>query len=106
MSKIYLPSSYLNKPCYLVNNDYIRVYSTTNSQNNVVYDIYFKNDYMIKQGTASYSTSTQCDRINTYTDVIYYRYDFDKILITLLIFCIFTLLIPLKVILRLFRRFR
>lgn len=89
MSKIYVPSEYLNKPCYVINNDYIRVYNTVNTTgNNVIYDIYINNDYMIKQGTASYSANTQCDRLNTYTDDVFYRVDIADILIITFLFII------------------
>lgn len=104
---IYLPTEYLNKPCYIINNGYIRVYETTNNnQSNVVHDIYINQDYMVKKGTANYSSNTVCDKINTYTDSIYYRTDFDSILIILLIMSIFCFLIPLKIFIRLFRRFQ
>lgn len=106
MAKVYLPTEYLNKPCYVVNNDYIRVYNSLNNSNNIVYDVYFKNDYMIRRGTSSYSSSTQCDNINTYTDEIYYRYDFDKILFLFLGLCIVFFYPGFKLFLRLFRRFR
>ncbi len=104
MSKIYLPSQYLNKPCYVVNNDYIRVFETTNNSNNVVYDIYFKNNYYVKRSNSSYSYNTQCDNINTYTDSVYYRYDFDKILIIFIIILIFCFYFPYRIISRVFGR--
>lgn len=103
---IYLPTEYLNKPCYVVNNGYIRVYDTIRTnQPNVVYDIYINQDYMVKKGIANYSSSTLCDTLNTYTDDVYYRTDLDSILIIFLIMCIFCFLIPIKVFTRLFRRF-
>lgn len=104
---IYVPTDYLNKPCYVINNDYIRVYETTNTnQSNIVYDIYINQDYMVKQTTANYYSNTVCDRLNTYTDSVYYRVDFVNILIMLTIFCIFCFVLPLKVFVRLFRRFQ
>lgn len=106
MSKIYVPTEYLGKACYQVNNDYIRVWESTNSNNNTYYDIYFKNDYMIRQGSSSYSSYQSCDTLNTYTDEIYYRYDFDKILFLFLGLTIIFFYPGLKLFLRLFRRFR
>lgn len=104
---IYLPTEYLNKPCYVVNNGYIRVYDTINTdESNVVYDVYINQDYMVKIGTANYSYRTVCDTLNTYTDDVYYRTDLDSILIIFLIMCIFCFLIPIKVFTRLFRRFQ
>lgn len=106
MSKIYLPTEYLNKPCYVINADYIRVYNTVyTNQNNVVYDIYIKQDYMIRQTTATYTSNTLCDRFNTYTDDFYYRTDIDKILIVFLILAFCCLWLPFKLFMRLFRRF-
>lgn len=83
MAKIYVPSQYINKPCYVINNGYIRVYDTinTNIQNNIT-DIYINQDYMLKKGTASYSTYTLCDDFNTYTNDYVYRVDFANILIS------------------------
>lgn len=106
MAKIYLPTEYLNKPCYVINNGYIRVYNTTNNSNNIVYDIYINQDYQVRRTTSGYSSSTQCDTMNQYTDDIYYRTDFDKILVIFLILCIFCFLLPLKIFVRFFRRFQ
>lgn len=104
---IYIPTEYLNKPCYVINNGYIRVYDTINTnQSNIVYDIYINQDYMVRQTTANYSYNTLCDRLNTYTDSVYYRVDFVNILIMLTIFCIFCFVLPLKIFVRLFRRFQ
>lgn len=104
MAKIYLPTSYVNMPCKVINNGYIRVYSNDNLTN--YYDIYINQDYMVKSGSTNYSQNVVCDTTNNYTDEIYYRTDFDKILIILIIVAIFVILIPLKIVLRLFRRFR
>lgn len=107
MSKIYLPSEYMNKPCYVINNGYIRVYNTINTNyQNTVYDVYINQDYMVKRGTASYSSSTVCDTANEYTDNFYYRTDIDKILVIFLILAIICVLCPLKIMTRFFKRFR
>lgn len=106
MSKVYLPTEYLNKPCYQVNYDYIRVWNSTNSNNNTYYDVYFKNDYLVKQGYSGFSSYQVCDTLNTYTDVIYYRYDFDKIIFLFLSLCIIFFYPGFKIFLRMFRRFR
>ena len=104
VAKIYLPSEYLNKPCYQVNQNYIRVFETThNNSSNIVYDIYINQDYQVRRNTASYNSNTICDNINSYTDDVYYRTDFSQILIIFTILCIFCFLIPLKLFLRLFR---
>lgn len=105
MSKIYLPKEFLNKPCYVINNDYIRVYDTIKTnQQNVVYDVYLNQDYMIKMSTSNYSTSTLCDTYNTYTDDWIYRIDLHNILICILILSIFLILIPGQMLFRFFKR--
>ena len=104
MAKIYLPSEYLNKPCYVVNNDYIRVYNTIHqNQQNTVYDIYLDQDYMVKQTNANYSSNIQCDTINTYTDDWFSRVDLPDILTCIFILCIFVILIPCQVMFRFFK---
>ena len=106
MSKIYLPSQYLNKPCYQINNGYIRVFETTHTNyNNTVYDIYINQDYMVKTSTASYNSNTYCERANTFTDEVYYRTDFSQILLIFVLLCVICFGAPLKIFLRLFRRF-
>lgn len=105
MSKIYLPSEYVNKPCKIVNNEYIRVYDTINvNQSNVVYDIYVKQDYMIKKSTANYNNNTICDTLNTYTNDWYYRTDFFDILGCILILSIFAILVPGQIFFHFFKR--
>lgn len=103
--KIYLPTDYLNKPCYVINNGYIRVYNTVNTEErNIVYDIYVNQNYMVKKSSASYSSNTVCDTTNTYTDDVYYRNDFDSILIIFLILSIFCFYIPLKLFSSIYKR--
>lgn len=105
MANIYLPEEYVDMPCKVVNNGYIRVYRTTNTnQSNVVYDIYIDQDYQVKQGTSSYSASTQCDYINNYTSDWWYRRDFKDIVITYFILLILFVYIPYKVVITSFFR--
>lgn len=105
MSKIYLPTEFLNKPCYQINNDYIRVYNSTNvNQQNVIYDIYINQDYMVRQSTSNYSNTTVCDRLNTFTDNVYYRVDFVNIIIIFFVLCLICFILPLKIFTRLFRK--
>lgn len=98
MAKTYLPTDLLSSDCKVVNNDYIRVY--TNSNHTTYTDVYFKNDYLLKNGTTTYSQNVNCDTLNTYTDDFYYRYDFDKIIILFFIFTIFCIYFPYKLIAR------
>lgn len=98
MAKIYLPSDLVNKDCKVVYNDYIRVF-TNNSYSQWV-DIFFKNDYILKNGSSNYPQTVVCDNLNTYTNDFYYRYDFDKIIIMFFIFIIICIWFPYKLISR------
>lgn len=102
MAKIYVPTQYKNN-CNVFNNDYIRSY--TNSSRTTWVDIYFKNNYALKEGSTTYQQTIICDNLNTYTDDIYYRYDLCNSLIIFYLLCIFIFILPLKILTRLFRRF-
>lgn len=80
---IYLPTEYLDKPCYVINNGYIRVY--TNNNLTQYADIYVNQDYMVKLGSNNNGYSGVCDTSNTFTDSYVYRTDFADILIIFLI---------------------
>lgn len=101
MAKIYVPSAYLNN-CNIINGDYIR--SFTNSNQTQWVDIYFNNHYALKEGSSSYGYSYTCDRINTYTDNIYYRNDIDQILVIFIILLIICFWFPYRIISRMFGR--
>ena len=102
MSKIYLPSEYIDSPCKVINNGYIRAY--TNSSLTEYVDIYLNQDYMLKEGTYSYGYSGQCDTINTYTDNFYYRTDFPDILLMFTIFVLFGIYLPFRIIRRFYKK--
>lgn len=106
---IYVPelSSY---QCYVVrDSNTIRAYKQKPTYNsNIVYRDYFYNsNYLYQDGTqqfSNYTTLPVCLDKNVLTDNVYYRNDFDSILIIFLILSIFCFLIPIKIFLRLFRR--
>ena len=102
MSKIYLPSEYVNSSCKVINNGYIRVYTNSSLTNYV--DIYINQDYMIREGYNSYGYSGQCDTINTYTDNFYYRTDFPDILLMFTIFVLFCMYLPFRIIRRFYKK--
>lgn len=102
MSKIYLPTEYVNSSCKVINNGYIRVYTNSGLTNYV--DIYVNQDYMIREGYNNYGYSGQCDTINIYTDDFYYRVDFPDILFMFLVFVIFAFYIPFNIIRRLYKK--
>ncbi len=106
---IYVPD--LDYACYVVQSEgVIRAYEQVPTYNsNVSYrDYYISGNYIYRDGTqqfGNYSTLPICLDTSNLTDSVYYRNDFDSILIIFLIMCIFCFYIPLKVVLRLFRRF-
>lgn len=102
MSKIYIPSDYLDSPCIIQYNGYMRAY--TNNQLTEYVDIYYQNNYSLKQGTSYQGYNGVCDTINEYTDDFYYRNDFDSILIGFSILSIFIIFIPLKIFSKLFMK--
>lgn len=111
MSKIYVPekSSYA---CYVVRNDTtIRAYEEIPRNNRDVNyrDYFYTANYTYQDGVQTFSNYTTlpiCLSQNDITSDVYYRNDFDKILIIFLIMCIFCFYIPLKIFVRLFRRFQ
>lgn len=108
---IYVPEKESYK-CYVVQNEnVIRAYKQVpNNNTNVDYrDYYINSDYIFKDGTqqfSQYTTLPVCLSEQNLTSSVYYRLDFDKILIIFTIMCIFCFLIPIKVFIRLFRRFQ
>lgn len=100
MSKIYIPSDFVDSPCIIQNNGYMRAY--TNNQLTNYVDIYYQNNYALKEGTSYQGYNGVCDTINEYTDDFYYRNDFDNILIGFSILSIFIIFIPLKIFSKLF----
>ena len=108
-NKIYVPdlTSY---SCFVMHNDYIRAYTSNPAYNTTLNytDYYFKNNYYSQSGTqqfGNYSTLPTCIDSNLLTDEVYYRYDFDKILIIFFILAIVIVYVPIKILFRFFRRF-
>lgn len=102
MSKIYLPTEYVNSPCKVINNGYIRAYTNSSLTNYV--DIYINQDYMIREGYNSYGYSGTCDSLNTYTDNFYYRTDLPDILLIFTIFVLFGIYLPFRIIRRFYKK--
>ena len=108
---IYVPDTE-NYKCFVVRSEStIRAYKEipTNNSNVDYRDYYFNANYLYQDGNQSFSQYTTlpvCLDNSLITDSIYYRNDFDSILVIFLIMAIFCFLIPLKVFIRLFRRFQ
>lgn len=110
MTKIYVPEMSVYS-CYVVRDgNTIRAYENTPERDKTINyrDYYINSNYLYQDGSqsfGSYSTLPTCLPSSVLTEEVWYRNDFDSILIIFLIMCIFCFLIPLKILLRLFRRF-
>lgn len=107
---IYIPDT--SYACYVVQSEgVIRAYENT-PQTNVTTnyrDYYINSNYIFRDGSqnfGSYTSLPTCLSRDVLTDSPYYRTDFDSILVIFMIMSIFCFLIPLKVFIRLFRRFQ
>lgn len=106
---IYVPEKD-NYQCYVVQNEgVIRAYEEIPQNNRTINyrDYYINSDYIYKdsyQTFNQYTTLPTCLPSNVLTSEVYYRLDFDKILIIFFIMSIFCFLIPIKIFKRLFRR--
>lgn len=108
---IYVPDLVSYK-CFVVRNEStIRAYKNIPQNNmDIEYrDYYYNSNYLYQDGVQSfgaYSTLPICLDNSKLTDNFYYRNDFDSILVIFLIMCIFCFYLPLKIFVRLFRRFQ
>ena len=107
---IYVPDKE-NYKCFVVRSEeVIRAYEkipTNNSEVNYR-DYYYNSNYLYNDGTqafSQYTTLPTCLDSSILSDNVYYRNDIDSILIVFTILCIFGIYIPLKIFMRLFRRF-
>ena len=107
---IYMPSDSTFNKCYVVQSEgVIRGYDHV-PQNNLSYnyrDYYINSDYIYRDGTGTwsqYTTLPTCLSSSVITDEIYYRVDFYKTLIILVIFFLFIVYFPVKIFTRLFGR--
>lgn len=105
---IYVPD--LNYACYVVHDkDTIRAYKIEPTQNSQINyrDFFINSNYIFKDGTQIFrETVPVCLDNSILTDSVYYRNDFDRILIIFLILCIFCFYIPIKIFSRIFKRGR
>lgn len=107
---IYVPELE-NYKCYVVRSEnVIRAYKQIPYNNSTIQyrDYYYNSNYLYQDGEQSFSQYTTlpvCLDTNNLTSEVYYRNDFDSILIMFLILSIFCFYLPLKIFIRLFRRF-
>lgn len=112
MENIYLPIDNVNDfVCYTIyDKDTIRAYHTlpqVDSSSEYV-DFYINSHYLEKTGTQTWgqwqSYLPTCLPSNSITTDVYYRTDFDSILIIFLILFIFIIVLPYKIMSRAFGR--
>ncbi len=112
MNNIYLPIDNIsNFACYSVfDKDTIRAYYTQpqlDSSSEYV-DFYINSHYLQKTGTQSWgqwnSSLPTCLSTDKITNDVYYRNDFDSVLIIFLILFIFIIVLPYKIMSRAFGR--
>lgn len=108
---IYVPDIQ-NYKCFVVqSSDTIRSYKEIPQRNTEIEyrDYYINSNYIYKDGTQSFGNYTSylpvCLATETVTDNFFYRNDIDSILVVFIIMCIFSFYIPIKIFMRLFRRF-
>lgn len=113
MKNIFLPIDNINDfACYsVIDKDTIRAYRTQpqlDSSSEYV-DFYINSHYLEKTGTQTFgqwsSNLPTCINKNSFTNNYYYRNDFASSLFIFTIFAIFGIMIPIKIFVRLFRRF-
>lgn len=108
---IYVPDYVSTNCAYIYNSDIIRVYDTVpQSGRTIAYkDYYIKSSYIYNEGSttfSNYSTLPSCIASSRITTDIYYRNDLPSILIIFFAFVIIGILLPLKIFMRMFRRYQ
>lgn len=107
--KIYVPDLE-NYKCFVVLDETtLRAYEEIPQRNEYVNyrDYFYNSNYLYQDGVQSfgnYSTLPICLDNSVLTTEVYYRNDFDSILIIFLIMSIFCFLIPIKLFIRFIRR--
>lgn len=109
MALVYVPEYNSGNCAYIYNSDIIRVYETHPRNNSTINykDYYIKSSYIYNEGSTSfgsYTTLPVCINSNRITTEIYYRNDFDDILIIFFLLSFICFWLPWKIICRIFRR--
>lgn len=108
---IYVPDYVSTNCAYIYNSDIIRVYATVPTNNSTVAykDYYIKSSYIYNEGSTTfgnYSSLPNCIASDRITTDVYYRNDLPDILIIFFAFVIIGILLPLKIVGRMFRRYQ
>ena len=108
---LYVPNAE-SYACVVVQNaETIRAYKTVPSYNtsSEYTDFFVQSHYMSKEGVQDFSRYVelpQCLSTEKITSDFYYRNDMPDILLMFTIFCLFCFVLPLKIFVRLFRRYQ
>lgn len=106
---IYVPDLE-NYKCFVVRSEeVIRAYEEIPRNNTEISyrDYYYNSNYLYNDGVQSFSQYTTlpvCLSSDTLTSSVYYRNDFDQILIIFIILAIISIYLPIRLFLRFFRR--
>lgn len=109
MSKVYVPEFNQGNCAYIYNTDIIRVYDSTPRQNTTISykDYYINSSYISNTGSttfSTYSTLPTCISSSNITTNVFYRNDFDKILVITFLLMIICFYFPYRIISRMFGR--
>lgn len=109
--KIYVPNLQ-NYQCFVVQSeDIIRAYEQIPVHNSTINyrDYYIHSDYIYKDSSqlfSNYGVLPICLNESVLTDSVYYRVDFDSILVIFVLLALIICYIQLKITSKFFRRFR
>lgn len=111
MDYVYIPTYSNNNCAYIYSSDIIRVYDSVPQNNTTISykDYYIKSSYMYNTGSTTfgnYSSLPTCISSSRITTDVYYRNDLPEILIIFFAFIIIGFILPLKIFLRMFRRYQ
>lgn len=108
--KIYVPQDSTYNKCYVVQSEgVIRGYEEVPQVNRTINyrDYYINSSYIYRDSSqtfGTYSTPPTCLSSDVLTNDVYYRNDFDSILIIFIILSLFCFYFPFKIISRIFGR--
>lgn len=107
---IYVPDLENYKCVYVRGEGVIRAYKGIPQNNSTLdyRDYYIDSNYIFTDGEqtfSQYTTLPTCLSSTDLTDEVYYRNDFDSILVIFICLCLIFFYVPIKILFRLFRRF-
>lgn len=102
----YLPTEQINEEYfYSINNDTITIFKNCNNSECQCNDVYSNINYLTSQNYTCTLQNHNFIDYSSFTDNLYYRLDFDKIMIIFYLMAFFIIYCPIVIITRFFRRF-